>query len=71
MGIALSIDFDVSKADAFTKAVKKQLPFATSLALNDTGFDVRQGLNQGTLGAFHKPVKFTQKAFLVKKSKKR
>ena len=71
MGIALTIDFDSAKADAYTKAVKKQLPFATSVALNNTGFDVREGLNKGTQGAFHKPVKFTQKAFLVKKSKKR
>ena len=71
MGIALTIDFDSAKADAYTKAVQKQLPFATSLALNDTGFDVRESLNKGTQGAFHKPVKFTQKAFLVKKSKKR
>ena len=71
MGIALTIDFDSAKADAYTRAVKKQLPFATSVALNNTGFDVREGLNKGTQGAFHKPVKFTQKAFLVKKSKKR
>ena len=56
MGIALTIDFDSAKADAYTKAVKKQLPFATSVALNNTGLHVTEGLNKGKQIAFHKPV---------------
>ena len=71
MAIQLTIDQDLSKATAFTKAVQKQLPFATSVALNDTAFEARKALNQGTKGAFNLPVKFTQSAFLVQKSKKR
>ena len=71
MPISLTIDQDLSKATAWTKAVQKQLPFATSVALNNVAFDARKAINAGTKGAFHVPVKFTQTAFLVQKSKKR
>lgn len=71
MAIVLTIDQDLTKATAWTKTVKKQLPFATSVAINNTAFDVRKSLNSGTRGAFKSPVKFTQSAFLVQKSKKR
>jgi len=70
MGIQLSIDQDLKGFDRFLKNNRKQLPFATSLALNDTGFDMRQAFNKGTLSAFNKPTNFTQKAFLTTKSKK-
>ena len=71
MPISLTIDQDLSKATAWTKAVQKQLPFATSVALNNVAFDARKAINAGTKGAFHVPVKFTQNAFLVQKSKKK
>ena len=71
MPISLTIDQDLSKATAWTKAVQKQLPFATSVALNNVAFDARKAINLGTKGAFHAPVKFTQNAFLVQKSKKK
>lgn len=71
MPISLTIDQDLSKATAWTKAVQKQLPFATSVALNNVAFDARKSLNEGTKGAFNAPVRFTQTAFLVQKSKKR
>ena len=70
MGLSLTIDQDLKRFDRFLNNNRKQLPFATSVALNNTGFDVRQSLNKGTLGAFDKPTKFTQKAFLTTKSKK-
>ena len=70
MGIQLSIDQDLKGFKRFTKNYRKQLPFASSVALNSTGFDIRQALNKGTLGAFDKPTTFTQKAFLTTKSKK-
>lgn len=69
MPISLTIDQDLSKATAWTKAVGKQLPFATKNAINDVAFDARKSINDGTKGAFHKPVKFTQNAFLVQKAK--
>jgi hypothetical protein len=71
MPIQLSIDQDLSRATAWTQAVGKQLPFATSVAINNVAFDARKSINDGTKGAFHVPVKFTQSAFLVQKSKKR
>ena len=71
MPISLTIDQDLSRATAWTKAVQKQLPFATSVALNNVAFDARKAINAGTKGAFDKPVKFTQSAFLVQKSKKK
>ena len=70
MGVQLSIDQDLKGFERFTKNYRKQLPFASSVALNSTGFDIRQALNKGTLGAFDKPTTFTQKAFLTTKSKK-
>ena len=71
MAIKLTIDQDLAKATAWTKTVEKQLPFATSVAINSTAFDVRKAFNAGTRGAFSSPVKFTQSAFFVQKSKKR
>ena len=70
MGIQLSIDQDLKRFDRFLNNNRKQLPFATSLALNNTGFDMRNAFNKGTLSAFNKPTRFTQKAFLTTKSKK-
>ena len=70
MGIKLSIDQDLKGFERFTKNYRKQLPFASSVAINNTAFDVKTALGKGTIGAFDKPTNFTQKAFLVKKSKK-
>ena len=71
MPISLSIDQDLAKATNWSKAVGKQLPFATSVAMNDAAFQARTGLNSATRGAFRNPVKFTQTAFLVQKAKKK
>lgn len=70
MALSITVQQDLPKASAWAKRIGKQLPFATSLALNNTGFDVRKSLNESTKGVFHVPVRFTQTAFLVKKSKK-
>ena len=70
MGLSLTIDQDLKRFDRFLNNNRKQLPFATSLALNDTGFDMRKSFNNATKSAFIKPTTFTQKAFLTTKSKK-
>tara|TARA_R100000700_G_scaffold24777_1_gene31631 strand:- start:128 stop:820 length:693 start_codon:yes stop_codon:yes gene_type:complete len=62
---------DFRKAIAWAEASQKQLPFSLSQGINKTAFEVREGLNKGTISAFDKPVRFTQKAFLVTKSTKR
>lgn len=69
MPLELNIDQDLVKATAWSKAVGKQLPFATKNAINELAFDARKAINEGTKGAFHAPVMFTQKAFLVQKAK--
>lgn len=77
MPISLSIDQDLAKATNWSKAVGKQLPFATKNAINAVAAgskfvpgsqerNVRTALNSATRGAFHKPVKFTQTAFRFK-----
>lgn len=71
MALQLTINQDLSRATAWSQTVAKQLPFATSVAINNVAFDARKSLNAGTKGAFNVPVKFTQSAFLVQKSKKR
>ena len=69
MQINLTVDQGLSKAITWTKAVEKQLPFATKNAVNEVAFKARTSLNLGTKGAFHVPVRFTQTAFFVQKAK--
>ncbi len=69
--LAIKTIGNFSKAVAWAEAAQKQEPFSISQGLNKTAFDIRTGLNSGTKSAFKAPVKFTQKAFLVKKSTKR
>ena len=72
MAILLTIDQQgLDKLSRFGSAVQKQLPFATSVALNAVAFDGRTAANGATVGAFNKPTRFTQTAFLVQKSTKR
>ena len=72
MAIELSIDQKGLVAlSRRSKAISKQLPFATQIALNETAFKARTALNGSTRQYFDQPVKFTQSAFLVKKTNKR
>ena len=49
---------------------KKQIPFATMLALNDTAFALQKTYKAQTKQKFDNPTPFTQKGFRVKKAKK-
>lgn len=49
---------------------KKQLPFATMLALNDAMFDVREAWKKAMPEVFDAPTPFTQNAVLYKKATK-
>jgi len=49
---------------------KKQIPFATMLALNDTAFALHRAYKKQTKQKFDNPTDFTQKAFRVDKAKK-
>ena len=50
--------------------MSKQLPYATSQALNTTAWDLRQTMNQATTSYFKTPNRFTQTAFFFQKSTK-
>jgi len=72
MAIDLTIDQKgLLRLTKQSRMIEKQLPFATSVALNETAFKAREALNGSTRQYFNQPVKFTQSAFLVQKSKKR
>jgi len=72
MAIELTIDQKgLLRLTKQSRMIEKQLPFATSVALNETAFKARTALNGSTRQYFDQPVKFTQRAFLVQKSKKR
>jgi hypothetical protein len=71
MAIRLSIDDkDINKAKLFVAAINNQLPFATSVALNNVAFNVRRELGQQTTRSFASPTKFTQNAFKYNKATK-
>lgn len=54
----------------FAAAAANQLPFATSLALNQTARDTQLALRDATTTAFVNPVAFTRNAFRYSKSTK-
>ena len=71
MAIQLSVDDKgVDKMLTLVASIKGQLPFATSVALNQVAFNVRQELGQETSRSFVNPTKFTQSAFKYTKSTK-
>lgn len=67
---SVTLDADLSEAINWSAALARQMPFATSLALNRTAFDIRQLFNYETQRYFDRPVPFTQRAFLVDRSTK-
>lgn len=71
MAITITIDQQgIGLLQRRSAVLAKQLPFATSVALNSTAFDARTALNGATRGYFNAPTRFTQTAFLVQKSRK-
>jgi hypothetical protein len=67
---SITLDADLSGAANWSATMARQMPFATSVALNRTAFDIRQVFNYETLRFFDRPVPFTQRAFLVDRSTK-
>lgn len=69
----LQITADLSgltKAQRFIGAYRNQLPFAASVALNQTARQVQLAMKQQTTKSFDKPVAFTKNAFRYNKSTK-
>jgi len=67
---SVTLDADLSGAINWSASLARQMPFATSVALNRTAFDIRQLFNYETQRYFDRPVSFTQRAFLVERSSK-
>jgi hypothetical protein len=73
MSLQVNITIDdkgINKAMLWAATLQNQLPFAASVALNRTAFDVRQALNRQTTQSFTAPTRFTQTAFLYNRSTK-
>tara|TARA_R100000482_G_scaffold6559_1_gene2090 strand:+ start:8 stop:607 length:600 start_codon:yes stop_codon:yes gene_type:complete len=57
-------------AKKLTAMQKKQIPFATAQAINNTLFGLRKEMAKQTVKKLDRPVPFTQRGFLVTKAKK-
>ena len=55
----------------FAPNLRRQIPFAQSVALNQTAFKVQATIAKSTTRFFDKPKRFTQKAFKVQRSTKK
>lgn len=60
----------INKARLFVAQINNQLPFATSVALNQTARDVQQAFKAETSRSFINPVAYTKNAFRYNKSTK-
>jgi hypothetical protein len=70
---AISFTVDTSgldKAMKLTDAIRKQMPFATSRALNQMAFQVSQDLRNQTPAFFDRPNAYTRKGFFYTRSTK-
>jgi len=57
-------------AKKLTAMQKKQIPFATAQAINNTLFGLRKEMAKQTVKKLDRPVPFTQRGFLITKAKK-
>jgi hypothetical protein len=73
VSIEVSIDANLTKLVAFASQLDRQLPFAASVALNRTAYQVQQQANYETGRYFNKdgpPNAFTRRAFRFERSTK-
>ena len=63
-------DREINKARLWVAQINNQLPFATSVALNNTAFEVRKAMSAQTMQSFNGPTAFTKNAFRYNKSSK-
>lgn len=69
--VTVSVQADVKGATRWLNSVqRRQIPFATSKALNDTAFEARKNLQKGIARDLDRPTPFTQKGFRVHRAKK-
>lgn len=68
--LTLDIQSTLPLATRWVQGMERQLPFAVSVALNQSAFDARTTLNTSTTRFFSNPTRFTQNAFFVQRSSK-
>lgn len=68
--LSLDIQSTLPLATRWVQGMDRQLPFAVSVALNQSAFDARTELNTSTTRFFSQPNRFTQSAFFVQRSSK-
>ena len=70
--VSLNIKADIKDATRYlTRVQKKQIPFATALALTKTAQEVKKGLINEIKQSFDRPTRFTLNSLYVKPAKKR
>jgi hypothetical protein len=68
--LTLDIKSTLPLATRWVQGMERQLPFAVSVALNQSAFDARTAINTSTTRYFSTPTRFTQNAFFVQRSSK-
>ena len=68
--LTLDIQSTLPLATRWVQGMERQLPFAVSVALNQSAFDARTAINTSTTRFFNAPTRFTQNAFFVQRSTK-
>lgn len=69
--VDMSIDFDTREVDSMFSSFERQVPFATSVALNDTAKDVKKAVQVGMEKQLDRPTPFTKRGIFIKRSSKR
>lgn len=62
---------DLKRLTNYTGEIKKQMAYATSLAINETAKDIKKGVERQLNRDIDRPTPFTQKAFYISYSNKR
>lgn len=70
MAITITAKHDLIRANAMVRVATRQLPFATSRALNDVAFEVKDSLGKASNQVFDRPTTFIKNAWRVQKATK-
>jgi hypothetical protein len=71
MSVKISVKADLKQVTGFlSRTVRKQVPFATKNALDQTAFEARKELRKQVVKKIDRPKPFTVNSFMVEKSKK-
>ena len=67
----INVKSNIKEITKFTTTVqKKQIPFATSVAINDTLFDLKKEMAKQMDKKLDRPTPFTKRGFFINKAKK-